>query len=80
MQVAEEGVIVLFACKCMTYDESETKFWFHGEYEPLNIGSVEEKLEQHAAHCPYGEAVVALSSESFKKGTINEIKTWTEIL
>ena len=67
MQVAEEGVVVLFACKCMTYDETDTRLWCHGEYEPLNKSSLHDKLEQHDKHCPYKE-------------TTYEIKAWTETL
>ena len=67
MQVAEEGVIVLFACKCMTYDETDTRLWYHGEYEPLNKSSLHDKLKQHDTHCPYKE-------------TTYEIKAWTKTL
>ena len=67
MQVAEEGVVVLFACKCMTYDETDTRLWCHGEYEPLNKSSLHDKLEQHNMHCPYKE-------------TTYEIKAWTKTL
>ena len=67
MQLDDDGVHVLFACKCMTYDESGLKFWLHGEYEPLNKSSLHDKLEQHDKHCPYKE-------------TTYEIKAWTETL
>ena len=51
----------------MTYDESETRVWFHGEYEPLDNNTLEEKLSQHKSHCPYKEST-------------NEIKAWTKTL
>jgi|6_EtaG_2_1085325.scaffolds.fasta_scaffold38670_4 hypothetical protein len=46
----------------MTYDESETKFWYHGEYEELDPMTLDEKLDQHARHCPFG---VKFSAASF---------------
>ena len=67
VQLDDDGIHVLFACKCMTYDESGLKFWLHGEYEPLNKSSLHDKLEQHDIHCPYKE-------------TTYEIKAWTETL
>jgi len=54
VQIEEEGVHVLFACNCMTFDQTETKFWNNGEYEPLDACTLEEKLEAHALHCPFG--------------------------
>jgi|TARA_R110002020_G_scaffold46539_23_gene132419 hypothetical protein len=47
----KDGVHVEFACTCMTFDQSPSKFWYHGEYEPLDILSVEEKLKAHDLHC-----------------------------
>ena len=67
MQIEDDGVKVLFACRCMTYDQSETKFWYHGEYEKLDLQTLEYKLDQHTLHCPY-------------KGASNEIKAWTKTL
>ena len=58
MQIEKEGVHVLFACKCMTYDRSETKFWYHGEYELLALHTLEDKLEQHKTHCPFSKSLV----------------------
>ena len=43
----------------MTYDQSETKFWYHGEYEPLALETIESKLEQHQTHCPFSKSLVA---------------------
>jgi hypothetical protein len=51
----------------MTYDRSDTKFWHHGEYEPLDYDNLQGKLDQHALHCPYEESS-------------HEFKTWTETL
>ena len=67
MQIEKDGIEVLFACKCMTYDQSNTKFWYHGEYEPLDKATLEDKLAQHTLHCPYKEST-------------NEIKAWTKTL
>lgn len=67
MQIEKDGVHVLFACKCMTHDESNTRFWYHREYEPVNYTNLEEKLQQHTLHCPYEE-------------TSDEIKAWTKIM
>lgn len=43
----------------MTHDQTETKFWHHGEYDPLNAATLEEKLEAHATHCPFGTQFAA---------------------
>ena len=51
----------------MTYDQSNTKFWYHGEYESLDKATLEDKLAQHTSHCPYKEST-------------NEIKAWTKTL
>ena len=51
----------------MTYDKSDTKFWYNGEYELLDISTLEKKLSQHTLHCPYKEST-------------NEIKSWTKTL
>ena len=59
MQIEKEGIHVLFACECMTYDQSESKFWYHGEYEPLALETIQSKLEQHQTHCPFSKSFVA---------------------
>jgi hypothetical protein len=46
----------------MTHDQSETKFWYHGEYEQLDPISLDEKIDAHAQHCPFG---VTFSAASF---------------
>ena len=51
MRVEEDGVHVEFACNCMTFNQSATKFWYNGEYESLDMLSLEEKLEAHELHC-----------------------------
>lgn len=51
VRIEQEGVYVEFACTCMTFDNSPSKFWYHGEYEPLDMATVEEKLESHDLHC-----------------------------
>ena len=61
MQVYKEGVRVLFACKCMTYDETDTKFWYNGEYKLLNQTMLSDKLDAHALHCPFKQELVAHS-------------------
>ena len=58
----DEGVHVLFSCNCMTHDLSETKFWYNGEYEPLDHVSLDQKLDQHAMHCPFN---IVFSAASF---------------
>ena len=60
----DEGVHVLFSCKCMTHDLSETKFWYNGEYELLDRMTLDEKLDAHAVHCPYGEVLSAAAFPS----------------
>ena len=67
MRTEEEGVHVLFSCKCMTHDLSETKFWYNGEYEPLDLVSLDEKLDAHALHCPFG---IQFSVASFPSDNI----------
>ena len=52
-QVHSEGVTVFFACKCMTHDQTETKFWYNGEYQELDRSTVSQKLDQHDEHCPF---------------------------
>jgi hypothetical protein len=49
----------------MTHDQSEMKFWYHGEYEELDPISLDEKIDAHAAHCPFGIefSVAAFSSD-----------------
>ena len=42
----------------MTHDQSKTKFWYHGEYEPLALNTLEDKLEQHKTHCPFSKSLV----------------------
>ena len=49
----------------MTHDESGWKCWKNGEYEKLNLNTLNKKLQEHTLHCPY-------------KGTTHEIKTWTK--
>jgi hypothetical protein len=46
----------------MTHDKSETKFWYHGEYEQLDPMSLDEKIDAHAIHCPFG---IIFSAASF---------------
>ena len=48
---------MLFACKCMTHDQADTKFWYHGEYEPLNFNTLHNKLDQHSLHCIFGSTI-----------------------
>ena len=67
MRTEEEGVYVLFSCKCMTHDNSETKFWYNGEYEQLDPVSLDQKIDAHAKHCPFG---VAFSAASFPSDEI----------
>ncbi len=62
MQIEKEGIRVLFACKCMTYDQSETKFWYHGEYDLLALNTLEDKLEQHKTHCPFSKSLLAVGT------------------
>lgn len=64
MRTEEEGIHVLFSCKCMTHDLSETKFWYDGEYEPLDPASLDEKLNAHALHCPFSTVFSAASFSS----------------
>ena len=64
MRIEKEGVRVLFACKCMTYDESETKFWYHGEYEPIDMETLGTKLESHRAHCPFNSELSMIGASS----------------
>ena len=67
MRIEEEGVHVLFSCKCMTHDLSETKFWYNGEYEPLDRMALDEKIDAHAVHCPFR---VVFSAASFPSDEI----------
>ena len=46
----------------MTYDQSDTKFWYHGEYEPLALNTLEYKLEQHKTHCPFSNSLVEVAT------------------
>ena len=41
----------------MTHDQSDTKFWFNGEYEPLDMETVHEKLDQHSLHCIFDSKI-----------------------
>ncbi len=59
MQIEEQGIHVKFACKCMTHDQSESKFWYHGEYDPLALNTLETKLVEHKMHCPFSKLLVA---------------------
>ena len=67
MQINQDSIHVVFACKCMTHDETGWKCWKNGEYERLDLQTLENKLDQHTLHCLY-------------KGTSNEIKAWTKTL
>ena len=67
MRTEEEGGHVLFSCKCMTHDLSETKFWYNGEYELLDRMELDEKLDAHALHCPFG---ITFSAASFPSDQI----------
>ena len=51
----------------MTHDLSETKFWYNGEYEPLDEMALDEKLRAHAVHCPFG---IEFSAASFPSDEI----------
>ena len=57
----------MFSCKCMTHDLSDTKYWFNGEYEPLDPMTLDEKLDAHALHCPFK---VYFSAASFPSNKI----------
>ena len=46
----------------MTHDNSETKFLYNGEYEQLDPVSLDEKIDAHEKHCPFG---VVFSAASF---------------
>ena len=35
----------------MTFDKSDTKMWFDGEYLPLDAKSRKEKMRQFKEHC-----------------------------
>ena len=37
----------------MTHDQTETKFWYNGEYQQLDKSTVSHKLDQHDEHCPF---------------------------
>lgn len=37
----------------MTHDQTETKFWYNGEYQQLDRSTVSQKLDQHDEHCPF---------------------------
>lgn len=37
----------------MTHDQTESKFWYNGEYEQLDRDTVSAKLDQHDIHCPF---------------------------
>ena len=37
----------------MTHDQEETKFWYNGEYQQLDLSTVTHKLDQHDLHCPF---------------------------
>jgi hypothetical protein len=66
-QIEEDGVHVMFSCRCMTHDETETKFWYNGEYESLDPMTLDEKLLAHATHCPFG---VQFAAAAFSDSTI----------
>jgi len=48
----------------MTYDQSDSKFWFNGEYEPLDSDQISDKLRMHELHCPIGTNVGELIHET----------------
>ena len=50
----------------MTYDQTSTKLWYHGEYEPLDRSTLREKLTNHETHCQYsrGTEVGVLLNEA----------------
>jgi hypothetical protein len=48
----------------MTHDESSTKFWHNGEYEPLDVKTLQYKLGQHKAHCPYKEPTYEIKART----------------
>ena len=61
----------------MTHDQSETKFWYNGEYECLDPISLDEKIEAHATHCPFGVEFAAASfpsSHIIYSGTTEDYK------
>ena len=77
MQIEEDGVHVLFACSCMTFDESVTKFWYHGEYEALDLSTMHDKLDAHDLHCPFKSSftMYALpSNEIIYQGTTEDYR------
>ena len=41
----------------MTHDQSDSKFWYNGEYEPLDMETVHEKLDQHSLHCIFDSKI-----------------------
>ena len=51
----------------MTHDLSETKFLYNGEYESLDSASLDQKLDDHRLHCPFG---VEFSEASFPSDQI----------
>ena len=46
----------------MTFDETPTKFWNKGEYEPLDPSTLEDKMQAHALHCPYGGQISTIAT------------------
>ena len=56
----------------MTHDQSETKFWYHGEYEHLDPMPLDEKIDAHATHCPFG---IIFSAASFPSHDYNYVAT-----
>ena len=61
VQKEEDYVKVEFACNCMTFDHSNTKKWYNGEYKLLNQTMLSDKLDAHALHCPFKQELVAHS-------------------
>ena len=53
VQKEEDYVQVQFACNCMTFDGSNGKKWYNGEYESLNAKSYTKCKEEHDAYCQF---------------------------
>ena len=51
--INKEGVQVEFACNCMTFDGSNTKMWYNGEYKSLDKKSYQSHKAAHDAQCPF---------------------------
>ena len=53
--IDDEGVHVEFACNCMTFDNSSTKMWYHGEYKSLDDQSYIANKEAHDMQCDFNK-------------------------